>query len=120
MMNSFQKSFTLETRKSESARILEKYSDKLPVIVNRGSKTNIQDINKKKFLVPTDLTVAQFSTVIRKRIKLDESQAMFLFIKSENKDILPVQSSSMGIIYDQYKNEDGFLYITYAGENVFG
>jgi GABA(A) receptor-associated protein len=26
----------------------------------------------------------------------------------------------MGHIYEKYKDEDGFLYITYSGENTFG
>lgn len=26
----------------------------------------------------------------------------------------------MGVIYEEYKDEDGFLYIVYSGENIFG
>ena len=26
----------------------------------------------------------------------------------------------MGQVYEQYKDEDGFLYITYTGETVYG
>ena len=26
----------------------------------------------------------------------------------------------MSTIYDDYKDEDGFLYMTYSGENTFG
>lgn len=26
----------------------------------------------------------------------------------------------MGVIYDEHKDEDGFLYIAYSGENTFG
>ena len=29
-------------------------------------------------------------------------------------------SMSMGELYNQYKDEDGFLYLTYSGENTFG
>ncbi len=42
--------------------------------------TNIPDIDKKKYLVPADLTVGQFVYVIRKRIKLPAEKAIFIFI----------------------------------------
>lgn len=29
-------------------------------------------------------------------------------------------SSTMGAIYEEHKDEDGFLYIAYSGENTFG
>ena len=119
-MNSFQTNYSLDTRKEEATRIMTKYTGKIPIIVNRGSKTDIADIGKKKFLVPADLTISQFTSVIRKRIKLDASQAMFIFIKSDDTEILPLQSAIIESVYNTYKNEDGFLYITYAGENVFG
>jgi GABA(A) receptor-associated protein len=45
---------------------------------------------------------------------------MFIFIKSDDTEILPLQSAIIESVYNTYKNEDGFLYITYAGENVFG
>lgn len=29
-------------------------------------------------------------------------------------------SASMGQVYEEHKDEDGFLYIAYSGENTFG
>lgn len=31
-----------------------------------------------------------------------------------------VSSASMGQVYEEHKDEDGFLYIAYSGENTFG
>ena len=31
-----------------------------------------------------------------------------------------VIASLLSAIYDEYKDEDGFLYMTYSGENTFG
>lgn len=39
-----------------------------------------QDIDKKKYLVPSDLTCGQFVYVIRKRLKLPAEKAIFLFV----------------------------------------
>ena len=59
-----------EKRKSEAQRIRAKYMDRIPVICEKSDGSDIADIDKKKYLVPSDLTVGQFVYVIRKRIKL--------------------------------------------------
>ena len=103
-------------KKNESKNILERYPDRIPIIVNKQENSLIPDIDKKKYLVPEDLTMGQFMYVIRKRIKLDAEQAIFLFVNG----MLPSTSETMEKIYAKHKNEDGFLYITYSGENTFG
>jgi GABA(A) receptor-associated protein len=40
------------------------------------------EIDKKKYLVPTDLTVGQFVYVIRKRIDLNAEKALYVFVAS--------------------------------------
>jgi GABA(A) receptor-associated protein len=49
-------------------------------------RSDIPDIDKKKYLVPADLTVGQFVYVIRKRIKLQPEKAIFIFV---NNNVLP-------------------------------
>nr|GMD82521.1 autophagy-related protein 8F [Ipomoea batatas] len=68
------------------------------------------------YLVPADLTVGQFVYVIRKRIKLSAEKAIFIFVDN----VLPPTGAIMSAIYDEKKDEDGFLYVTYGGENTFG
>ena len=82
----------------------------------KSDKSAVQDIDKKKYLVPADLTCGQFVYVIRKRLKLPPEQAIFLFING----VIPPTGSLLSTIFEESKDEDGFLYITYAGENVFG
>ncbi|KAK3085688.1 hypothetical protein FSP39_007242 [Pinctada imbricata] len=86
------------------------------VIVEKDPKSHIQDIDKRKFLVPNDISVAQFMWIIRKRIQLPSEKAIFLFVGK----VLPQSSASMGQVYEEHKDEDGFLYIAYSGENTFG
>jgi GABA(A) receptor-associated protein len=86
------------------------------VICEKVEKSDIPSIDKKKYLVPSDLTVGQFVYVIRKRIKLAPEKAIFIFVN----DVLPPTNSLMSAIYDQHKDKDGFLYVTYSGENTFG
>lgn len=115
-MSKFKAEHPLEKRKAEAARIKEKYADRIPVIVEKAEKSDIPDIDKKKYLVPSDLTVGQFVYVIRKRIKLNPEKAIFIFVRN----VLPPSAALMSSIYEDHKDEDGFLYITYSGENTFG
>ncbi|CAN7081052.1 unnamed protein product [Brassica oleracea var. botrytis] len=105
-----------EKRSAEAARIREKYSDRIPVIVEKAEKSDIPTIDKKKYLVPADLTVGQFVYVIRKRIKLSSEKAIFIFVDN----VLPPTGALMSAVYEEKKDDDGFLYVTYSGENTFG
>jgi GABA(A) receptor-associated protein len=115
-MVSFKKKFCLKKRIEESSRIMKKYPERVPVIVEKYTSSDIDDIDKNKYLVPGDLTVGQFIYVIRKRLKLVEEKAIFLFIGNT----IPQSSSLMSQIYKEHKDIDGFLYSEYGGEAVFG
>ncbi|KAI7743915.1 hypothetical protein M8C21_032026, partial [Ambrosia artemisiifolia] len=97
-------------RQAEAARIREKYPDRIPVIVEKAERSDVPDIDKKKYLVPADLTVGQFVYVVRKRIKLSAEKAIFIFVKN----VLPPTAAMMSAIYEENKDEDGFLYMTYS------
>ena len=71
-----------EKRQAEALRIREKYPDRIPVIVEKAGRSDIPDIDKKKYLVPGDLTAGQFVYVIRKRIKLSPEKAIFIFVNN--------------------------------------
>ncbi len=114
--NSFKGKFSFEKRKAEAERVLAKYPDRIPVIVEQNSGNKLPTIDKTKFLVPNDLTIGQFVYVIRKRIKLSPEKAIFLMIDSK----LPATSALLSQVYQENKDKDGFLYTTYSGENVFG
>lgn len=113
---SFKDEHAVENRKAEAARIKEKYPDRIPVIVEKAERSDIPDIDKKKYLVPSDLTMGQFVYVIRKRIKLSPEKAIFIFVKNT----LPPTAALMSSIYEDHQDADGFLYITYSAENTFG
>lgn len=106
-----------ETRQKECENVLTKYPDRIPVIVQpRQNSKQLPKIDKSKYIVPSDLTFAQFIYVIRRRLRLDPHSALFLFA---NKTIIP-SSQGMKKVYDAHRSEDGFLYIDYDFENVFG
>merc|ERR1712096_374204 len=101
----FKEDHTFEHRKKESQKIVEK-----------AEKSNIDDIDKRKYLVPADISVAQFMWIVRKRINLTPEKAILLFVNK----IVPSSTATLGEIYSNHKDDDGFLYVAYSGENTFG
>ena len=84
-----------EKRRSEGEKIRRKYPDRVPVIVEKAPKARIGDLDKKKYLVPSDLTVGQFYFLIRKRISLRPEDALFFFVNN----VIPPTSATMGSLY---------------------
>jgi GABA(A) receptor-associated protein len=102
----------------DASQILQKHPDRIPCIVNRSQRSTLPDIDKHNFLVPRDLTMGQFMYIIRKRIKLPESMSLLL-MSSKNNSMF-TQEITMGMVYEQHRHPDGFLYLIYTGENTFG
>ena len=65
------------------------------MIVEKAPKARIGDLDKKKYLVPSDLTVGQFYFLIRKRIHLRPEDALFFFVYN----VIPPTSATMGSLY---------------------
>ena len=86
------------------------------MICEKDERSAIADIDKKKFLVPMDLTIGHFMYVIKKRIHLDETSALYLSVNNTT----PEPSEKMSAVYDRHRNSDGFLYVVYSGERSFG
>jgi GABA(A) receptor-associated protein len=115
--SSFKREFAFENRLEESTRVLTKYPDRKPIICEKyGSHKDLPDIDKKKYLVPNELTLGQFMYIIRNRMCLNPETSLFLFV---NNNLIP-SSSIIRHIYHQHSEPDGFLYIYYSKENVFG
>lgn len=104
-------------RKLNNDRIKDKYPDRIPIIVEKDKNSrNLNNIDKSKFLVPYELTLGQFLHIIRQRTKIEPAQSIYLFCGNT----LPPTSQTLGNIYKEQKDEDGFLYIIYCAENTFG
>jgi GABA(A) receptor-associated protein len=106
---------SFENRCCETRRVLQKYPDRVPIICEKANR-NVPDLDNKKYLVPSELTVGHFMFVIRKRMKIRPEEAIFLFVGNN----IPPSSYNIGDLYHQYKDNDGFLYMQYSKENTFG
>ena len=91
-------------------------------------KTNLPVLSKKKFLVPATMTLAQFCSVLKGQIKEEleaagendrSSPYKTIYFQLRNRKT-PVMTKNMSEIYDKEKDEDGFLYLHFSEESVFG
>jgi GABA(A) receptor-associated protein len=112
----FKETHSFAKRKEEYLRIKLKHPNKIPIICEKHHNSTLPTNNKQKYLVDSDLTLGHFLYVIRKRIKLDPNQAIYLFVKGA----IPSSNETIQSIYNKYFDEDGFLYISYTNENTFG
>lgn len=116
MRFSYKEENDFSKRKAEGEKIRKKYPDRVPVIVEKAPKARIGELDKKKYLVPSDLTVGQFYFLIRKRIQLRPEDALFFFVNN----CIPPTSYTMGSLYQEHHEDDYFLYIAFSDESVYG
>ncbi|CAG9770110.1 unnamed protein product [Ceutorhynchus assimilis] len=109
---------TKEIRKEEVMAIRTRFPNKIPVIVQKYWKENqLPQLDKSKFLVPQDITMSQFQTIIRNRMRMGQNQALYLLVNERSMLSL---SLTLGEVYTEHAGPNGFLYITYASQEVFG
>ncbi|KAL9273843.1 Autophagy-related protein [Drosera capensis] len=115
-MKSFKDELTFEERLKESTDMMTKFPGRVPLIAERYARTDLPELEKKKFLVPKDMPVGQLVHILSNRLHLEQGKALFIFVKNT----LPQTSSLMGSLYESFKDEDGFLYLCYSTEKTFG
>lgn len=115
----FKERYDFIERSKEANRVLDKYPDRIPIICEKNlnrSNESMPEIDKNKYLVPSDLTCGQFIYTIRKRLQMPAEKAIFLLVRG----VIPPIGTQMLELYEKYKDDDNFLYINYTSENVFG
>lgn len=126
------KKISFEERKRQSDKILQKYNDKCPIYLSFDSRLlthiTIFERTKKylnKYIVSSDLTLAQFLSIVRKKINFSSYESIYMMIEEYKNDklkstILASTVSTIGELYNKNKDDDGFLYLKLVKENVFG
>jgi len=104
--------------KRAAHNLFKKYEDRLPIVINKEPSSTLPVLEKKKYLVPHNLTVGSLMVTIRNKISLPNYKTLFLVTKEGN--YVPSSTETMAEIYQKYQSEDGFLYFDYKGENAFG
>lgn len=85
-----------EKRVEGSAKIRAKYPDRVACIVEAARKDD-PILEQRKFLVPSDSTVAKFIFQIRKQMKLDDHENVFVFVGENQQQ--PIGTALMSDVY---------------------
>ena len=93
--------------------IRDRYPSHVPVIVEKGTGCDIGELPKKKYLVLNEISVGAFTFVLRKYLRLESHEGLFLY--TTDNVLAPCTMSVRELVGD---NE--FLHLYYTGENVFG
>ena len=114
-LDEFKDRYSFEQRTKEAAKLMNKYPDRVGVIVT--TQDNMTPLDKRKFLVPRDNTVGQFMHVIRKRLIVPHKNAIWLSPVNES---IPPIARTMGEMHKEYMDKDGMLYLKVNEETTFG
>lgn len=114
----FKEKYDLETRTKESAAVKERHPTKIPIVVEISkTEKSLPYTPPKMFLFTKDMIVADVMAVLRQNIRLSKDRALFLFVNG--KTLCPL-SQLLSVMFQQYHEQDGFLYFEYLGESTFG
>ena len=98
-----------------------KFPNKLGLIIeadgNEKRQTVLKKLTNPKFMMPNTFTAAEVLQLLRQRLDLNKEDGLVLFA---NGRYLLKPSQKLEDVYTKYKDEDGFLYLTYSEEQVFG
>ena len=118
MQYKFKREKNLDERRALFNNIMQSHPTKIPIICERYYKSPLNDLEKTKYLIPSEYTVSHFMIIIRTKIHLSEEEAFFIFAKEK---YTLTGNTNMKEIYDKYKDkEDGFLYLIYASKEIWG
>lgn len=114
----FKQRRSFEERKREVDKISSKFPGKIPVVVERYQREmSLPAMDKSKFLVPQDLTMMDFAVIIKNRLQVPTYRAFYFIVNNQS---MPSTSRTIAEIYREQRDEDGFLYMTYASQEMFG
>ena len=115
-----------KNNKNKIETLLKKYPDRVPIIITSRSinlkDNNTNNTNNTNFIVPSNITIAEFIIILRKRIKIYKEESIFMFVIDNitKKDIMVQSSITIDTLYSQYKDENLILNLYVEKESVFG
>jgi len=109
---------SMDRRKDLVKKLKEKHPQSIPVILKASNQKTLPEVSKTKFLVPSEVTLGKLKLEILKFMTLRPKDTVHFSF--QNGLVFPCNTTLISTIYEKHKSEDGFLYVIYSVENVFG
>jgi len=99
----------------------QKDSDKICVVLERMKNEKMLPVlNPRVFAISKGTKVFDLMARIRRRLQLNSRQSFYLIVNPEgSRPAIPSQSEVVDD-YVHHQEKDGFLYISYASQEVYG
>ena len=108
----------LEKRCQDALRARQQYPTKLPLIIERAAdQKGMDELKNPKFMMPQNFRMSDVQTVVRKHLAIGKDEGLFLLANGTH---VLKSNASLREMFEKHKDEDGFLYIVYAEEKVYG
>ena len=118
MQSSFKANLSLSKRKELAEKIFNLHSNCVPVIVDRAADSpNLPELEKQKYLTPKLYTMAKFCNEITGHLSISEQSHICFHVGN---GVRAMPSQLMSQVYSQFRDEDGFLYVSYGEHKSFG
>ena len=85
------------------------------MLVEKAESSTLPELKQQKYLIPETRTLGHFLQAIRERLSLDSDDTVLL---SVDEQVLCDASMLMSRVFQKHKDEDGFLYFTYHGDQT--
>jgi GABA(A) receptor-associated protein len=108
-----------EARVDQFLEMTRKYpgTGRVAVVIERRRRSSLPSLPKCKFLVPRNRKFGDLLHVVRNQLKIDQHETLY-FMTSNG--VFITGSKLMSQVYDECKENDGFLYLVYDKEAMFG
>jgi hypothetical protein len=105
---------TMVWRSNQSQRVLNTYTDRIPIIIESAKKCQLVDPEITRNLVHKNITIKKIENIVREKFKLKKMEALFFYCNKRQLD----KNEIIENIYQKEKNkEDNFLYLTYSNHS---
>lgn len=94
-----------------------KYQTKLPIIIEKSPECRLlPPIKNPKFIMAKTFTIAEVQTTVRAKLELPSSDGLLLLAGGQ----ILKSGQVLEEVYAKFADQDGFLYLVYAQENIYG
>jgi hypothetical protein len=105
-----------EERKAVGSRTLKNYPSQVPVIVAKANRSGLRELENFKLLLPASSKVSDIVQYINEKLKRPIHAPLYIYVDS---DVIAASDSTLARLYQEYRDDDYFLYLSYFEELIY-